>query len=217
MLAVGAAPWYNARTIEDYSSGGPTPDDRVKPDIVGAACGETALQPLNTRRQGFCGTSQSAPHVAGMAALARQRFPEFTPVQAANYLRGNAEQRDALDPNNTWGHGFALLPPGCFQSLGPLTAAISLSGTWNDDCVLSSSNTGSTYASYYSFRLTQEMDIKIDLASNQSRWLLPMHGAGTNGEEVEGLEQIVMGDPGSPIDRLQGIWRQEPTQLWPPA
>ena len=105
MLAVGAAHWNNVRTIEPYSSRGPTPDRRVKPDIVGADCGATAL------RNGFCGTSQAAPHVAGMAALVRQRFPTYTPVQVANYLKEHAEQRESPDPNNTWGHGFAQLPP----------------------------------------------------------------------------------------------------------
>ena len=105
MLAVGAAHWNNVRTIEPYSSRGPTPDGRVKPDIVGATCGATAL------RNGFCGTSQAAPHVAGMAALVRQRFPTYTPVQVANYLKEHAEQRESPDPNNTWGHGFAQLPP----------------------------------------------------------------------------------------------------------
>ena len=110
MLAVGAAPWDNVHTIEPYSSRGPTPDGRTKPEIVGVACGETSRIPLDVAGRGFCGTSQASPHVAGMAALVRQRFPDFTPVEVANYLKENAEQRESPDPNNTWGHGFAKLP-----------------------------------------------------------------------------------------------------------
>ena len=111
MLAVGAAHWNDVRAIEPYSSRGPTPDGRVKPDIVGADCGATALSPLNEYNSGFCGTSQAAPHIAGMAALVRQRFPDYTPAQVASYLKDNAEQRQSPDPNSTWGHGFAKLPP----------------------------------------------------------------------------------------------------------
>ena len=111
MLAVGAAHWNDVRAIELYSSRGPTPDGRFKPDIVGADCGATALRPLNEYNEGFCGTSQAAPHVAGLAALVRQRFPGYTPAQVAGYLKDNAEQRQSPDPNNTWGHGFAELPP----------------------------------------------------------------------------------------------------------
>ena len=111
MLAIGAAHWNDVRAIESYSSRGPTPDGWFKPDIVGADCGATALTPLNEYNEGFCGTSQAAPHVAGMAVLVRQRFPDYTPAQVASYLKDNAEQRQSPDPNNTWGHGFAKLPP----------------------------------------------------------------------------------------------------------
>ena len=110
MLAVGAAPWYDVRSIESYSSRGPTPDGRVKPDIVGADCAESSLAPLRDGRRGFCGTSQAAPHVAGMAALVRQRFPQFSPEEVADYLKSHAEQRGSGQPNNTWGYGFAKIP-----------------------------------------------------------------------------------------------------------
>ena len=110
MMAVGASHWADTHVLEPYSSRGPTPDGRTKPEIVGVACGETSRIPLDGAGRGFCGTSQASPHVAGMAALVRQRFPDFTPVEVANYLKENAEQRESPDPNNTWGHGFAKLP-----------------------------------------------------------------------------------------------------------
>ena len=110
MMAVGASHWADTHVLEPYSSRGPTPDGRTKPEIVGVACGETSRIPLDVAGRGFCGTSQASAHVAGMAALVRQRFPDFTPVEVANYLKETAEQRESPDPNNTWGHGFAKLP-----------------------------------------------------------------------------------------------------------
>ena len=105
MLAVGASHWDSIHTIAGSSSRGPTVDGmRIKPELVGTDCGET------TYLERFCGTSQAAPHVAGMAALVRQRFPGWTPVQITNYLKDNAVQRASPDPNNTWGYGFAMLP-----------------------------------------------------------------------------------------------------------
>ena len=129
MLAVGATHWNDVRAIEPYSSRGPTPDGRDKPDIVGADCGATALSPLNEYNEGFCGTSQASPHVAGMAVLVRQRFPDYTPAQVASYLKDNAEQRQSPDPNDTWGHGFAKLPPP--DGAPPATPAPPYAFTWN--------------------------------------------------------------------------------------
>ena len=106
MLAVGAAHWNDVSSIQSYSSRGPTPDRRIKPDVVAADCGQTA-----GGSGSFCGTSQASPHVAGMAALVRQRFPGYSPAQVVSYLKENAQQRiSSPDPNNTWGHGFIVLP-----------------------------------------------------------------------------------------------------------
>ena len=117
MLAVGAARWNTTSTIEDYSGRGPTnpgaSSTRVKPDIVGSTGVTGYVGPGS-------GTSQAAPHVAGLAALVMQEFPNYTPEQVAEYLKTNALPRSESVPagtptptpgfNNTWGHGFARLP-----------------------------------------------------------------------------------------------------------
>ncbi len=104
MLAAGAAPWFDTRSIEDFSSRGPTPDGRTKPDIVGADGADSSAYDGS-----FWGTSQAAPHVAGMAVLVRQRFANYSPRQVTNYIKSNATRRGSV-PNNTWGYGFAKLP-----------------------------------------------------------------------------------------------------------
>ena len=111
LLAAGAAPWGTNSEIEPYSSRGPTPDGRTKPDLVGADRGDS--ESYGPSR--FTGTSQGSPHVAGLAALVRQQFPAYTPAEVARYLKDNAVQRtepspDNTDPNNIWGHGYAELP-----------------------------------------------------------------------------------------------------------
>ena len=109
MLAVGAAPWWNTGEIEPFSSQGPTTASTTKPDLVGADRADTD----SYGRYGFefAGTSQSSPHVAGMAALVRGRYPTLTATGTAKYLKDNAEDRGAMGVDNVWGAGFAKLPP----------------------------------------------------------------------------------------------------------
>ena len=104
MLAVGAAPSDDIFTIEEFSSRGPATDGRIKPDIVGADQGDSAVWGH------WSGTSQASPHIAGLAALVKERFPDYSPTQIADYLKDHAEERGIPGPDNTWGYGFAKLP-----------------------------------------------------------------------------------------------------------
>ena len=110
LLAVGAAPAFDTSPIESYSSQGPTPDGRIKPDIVGVARAQSVSYRSAERPDGrWAGTSQASPHVAGLAALVKQRFPQYSPQQVAGYLKSYAAERGEAGPDNVWGHGFARL------------------------------------------------------------------------------------------------------------
>ena len=217
LLAVGAAPAFETNTIEPYSSQGPTPDGRMKPDIVGVARGQSVSYSSAERPDGrWAGTSQSSPHVAGLAALVKQRFPDYTPEQIANYLKTHADPRGAV-PNNTWGYGFARLPatdeatstPGPTATAEPtpeptpspeptpeptpepmptppadpcaenLEADSTIQGSWSDDCP-SESRSGS-YASYYTFSLTESAEVTITLVSSVDPYLYLREGIGRDG------------------------------------
>ena len=193
LLAVGAAAQSSTSSIESFSSRGPTPDNRVKPDLVGAD--RSSLHSYSL----FTGTSQSSPHVAGLAALVLERFPDLTPAQVASFLKNQAAQRtesspNNTDPNNIWGHGFAQLPTpvACRQALienGTLT-----NETWSAYCPTSGNRSGS-YARDYTFTLAASTAVTIDLTSSVDTYLnlwsgttktgSPLHsddngGSGTN-------------------------------------
>ena len=122
MLAVGAARHDVMNKVLAHSNRGPTVlphlNGRTKPDIVGASCVTT-----KTDSPEFCGTSSAAPHIAGLAALIRDRYPTYTPSQVAAYLKTNALVRGGSVPNHDWGNGFAYLHPRGTISPTPSTVA----------------------------------------------------------------------------------------------
>ena len=106
LLVVGATPLSATDSLAAYSSRGPLVDGTIKPDIVGISSIPSAVVADTTAS----GTSFAAPHVAGLAALVKQRNPWFTPAQVATYLKDHAVDRGGTSPNASWGHGLALLP-----------------------------------------------------------------------------------------------------------
>lgn len=103
IMAVGAVYWGDD-SLEDYSSQGPTLDNRIKPDVMGptrvctvtrGSCGAGA----------FAGTSGSAPHIAGAAALVKQLKPGATRPDLETFIRTRAVDLLQLGPDNQSGWG----------------------------------------------------------------------------------------------------------------
>ncbi len=104
-LAVGAAHW-RGDTLAEYSSRGPTADGRLKPEIS-APTGVSSA----SYDEPFEGTSASAPHVAGAAALVWQAHPDWTRQQVVDFLLASAVDRGPGGPDTGYGYGRLQLPP----------------------------------------------------------------------------------------------------------
>lgn len=95
---VGATSWYDD-SLEYYSSQGPTDDGRIKPDITAPSNVTNSIYEL------FAGTSASAPHVAGAAALLLQKNPGLDRIQLRNAIEYGAKDLGIAGKDNQFGIG----------------------------------------------------------------------------------------------------------------
>ena len=206
LLAVGASWVYQPSALEDFSSQGPvTPDvDTIKPDVVGANRAYSVVY-----GRSFFGTSQAAPHVAGMAALAKELNPDSNAVQIANYIRANTVDLGEEGPDYAWGYGFAVLPASdapydpCLADLGEIddSGEIEVEGIWVSSCSsdrAAEQGTGERYARFYTFEITEDSNVSISLTSSeQDTYLYLTEGVGRDGDlvdendDVEGTNSLI--------------------------
>ena len=109
-LTVGATYWQNDE-LEIYSSRGPTRDGRLKPEISAPTGVRSAAY-----GESFYGTSASAPHVAGAAALVWQAQPQYSPTQVRDFLLSRAIDLEESGPDNDTGYGRLYLGEPTFSS-----------------------------------------------------------------------------------------------------
>ena len=68
----------------------------------------------------------------------------------------------------------------CVTDLGTLSADVSESGEWTDDC--ESENRSGSYARYYTFTLDEPAEVQIDLSSEEDTYLFLLDGGGRDGD-----------------------------------
>lgn len=111
VITVGASTDHD--TVANFSSRGPTSDNRVKPDIVFPGVGIISCRAKGTNMANVIddyyteasGTSMATPHGVGTAALLLQAKPDLTPAQVKELMMATALNLN-LDPN-TQGSGRA--------------------------------------------------------------------------------------------------------------
>jgi subtilisin family serine protease len=88
-FTTAASTWFDLSAI--FTNGGPcvdayAPGERIKSAWIGST--------TNT----IDGTSMASPHVAGVAALVKQRFPTYSPAQITSWIKTNATANVIYNP-----------------------------------------------------------------------------------------------------------------------
>jgi subtilisin family serine protease len=108
VTAMGDSGW-----VANYSSVGPRPDFRRKPDIC--APGDVVVAARDKKGNAYAysdGTSFSAPLVVGFAACLMQKYPEITAMGTIDSLHRCAH----LYPYYDYSHGYGVPKAGYFYS-----------------------------------------------------------------------------------------------------
>ncbi|MGA3245351.1 MAG: S8 family serine peptidase [Bacteroidota bacterium] len=202
--------------ISDFSSIGPTADGRQKPDIAAPGQGivssfsSTFSAPDNSDimpgRQDYLtqGTSMSAPHVAGAAALLLQISPSLDASQIKSLLTSTAatDTYTGSVPNTRWGYGKMDVLKAAVKAINPQAVLQKQTLAYDNDGtnqVLSPFLTGSTkYAVRFTPGITGQLTgMQVSLTTSPNR---PLQGVGPLVCEVwSNVSGSVGGVPGSKL------------------
>lgn len=120
LIAVGAVDYEGQRA--SFSSFGPTPDGRIKPDLVAPGDQVVTAGGLGVQLGLSSGTSLASPMLAGAITSLWSAFPEKTGAEIMNAVYKSADQSEK--PDNMRGYGLpditgAWLDLGGYQAYAP--------------------------------------------------------------------------------------------------
>ena len=102
ILAAGAI--NESGNVTGFSGKGPTPDGRIKPDLVAMGSGAVTADVFSSSGVTFNnGTSFSAPILSGLVAGFWQAHPELSAIQVMNLLKNSGSNRENPDNQQGWG------------------------------------------------------------------------------------------------------------------
>lgn len=105
ILTVGAID--EDQELAGFSSVGPTPDGRIKPEVVALGVKTTVADPAGGFTTGN-GTSFAAPQIAGFAAAVWQAFPDLSNLEIRELILQSGDR--ASSPDNEYGWGLPHFP-----------------------------------------------------------------------------------------------------------
>ena len=112
VIAVGAT--YSDGYLTEFSSSGPSYDDRTKPEVCAQGYDVYSATTSGTSSYTWvAGTSLSTPLVAGTVALLLEAHPEWTPFDVRDALMSTADHW--WEPDNYYGWGVV----SALQAVGP--------------------------------------------------------------------------------------------------
>lgn len=103
ILSVGAVDRYG--WIEEFSSRGPTADNRIKPDVCARGSEAVAASSSSPDEYSyyFSGTSAATPFVASAAAVLLEMHPDWAPQDMIEAMRSTATRAGTPDNDYGWG------------------------------------------------------------------------------------------------------------------
>lgn len=120
--------------VTDFSSRGPTADNRVKPDIMSPGYNITAPKANSTNQYiTYSGTSMATPFTAGVAALMLDANYSLTPATLKSQITGTAQDWGPAGQDIDYGYGRlqayeAIKSAGGYSGTGPTVPAHGYAG-----------------------------------------------------------------------------------------